>query len=109
MGRWSRARPRPPPASAEDRLELIRGRGLELVVPTIRRRLVRAPALERRPVAEAVALEMVVRHLGHPLGAERLPGQVLAAVPARRRSGESLAGRIRLTSGGPLRPFLPGV
>ena len=81
-GRPMPARPAGPHV-AEDLAQLVRRGLLELVVAAVGRRLVRAPALERRRVPEAVALEVVVGDLGDALGAERLPRQVLAAVPAR--------------------------
>ncbi len=104
--RRSRTRPRSAP---EDRLELERRGRLELVVAAGLRRLVRAPALERRRVAEAAALEVVVGDLDDALRAQRLPGQVLAAVPARRRARQTLAGGLGVTPASPLGPFLPGV
>src|SRR6478672_11906731 len=62
---------------------------LELVVPAGLRRLVRSPALERGPVPEPVALEVVVGDLGNAFRAKRLPRQILAAVPARGRTRQS--------------------
>ena len=97
--RWSsRTGPWPisgwPPSSgnadstlAEDPRQQERHGLLELVVAAGLGRLVRAPALERRPVPEPIALEVVVGDLRDPLRAERLPRQVLAAVPARGRPG----------------------
>ena len=91
-------------ARPEDPRDL-EGRGLlELVVAAVGRRLVRAPALERRPVAEAITLEVVVGDLGDALGAERLPREVLAAVPARGRAGQPLAGGVGLARSRPTRP-----
>src|SRR5205814_288780 len=55
---------------------------LELVVPAVGGRLVRPPALEGGAVSESVTLEVIEGHLGDELGAQRLPGEVLAAVPA---------------------------
>src|SRR4051794_13803687 len=50
---------------------------------------------------------MVVGHLGDTLEAERLPGQVLAPVPARRRAREPLAGGFGgLRPLGPLAPWV---
>jgi inner membrane protein len=60
------------------------------------RRLVGSPADERRRVAEAVALEMVVLDLADALGTQRLPRQVLAGAPAARRSWHPLRVRCRL-------------
>src|SRR5204863_8816936 len=88
--------------AAEDLLEL-RGRGfLELVVAALRWRLVRPPALEGGRVPEAVALQVIVGHLADALDAERLPGEVLAPVPARRAAGHPLIAV-------PLGPFAPGL
>ena len=94
---------------SEDPRELERRRLLELVVAAVGRRLVRSPALEGRPVPEPVALEVVVGDLGDALGAERLPRQVLAPVPARGRAGQSLARRVGVAVAGPLGPFAPRV
>src|SRR4029453_19012157 len=44
-----------------------------------------------------------------PLGAERLPRQVLAAVPAARGAGKSLAGGVRGAPRCPFRPLAPRV
>ena len=84
-------------------------RRLELVVAAGRGRLVRAPALERRRVPEPVALQVVVGDLDDALGAERLPRQVLAAVPARRRAWQPLAGGLGVAQPRPFGPFLPRV
>ena len=65
--------------------------GLQLVVAAVRGRLVRPPAAERRPVAEPVALEVVVGDLDDPLRPQRLPRQVLAPVPAARRARAAAA------------------
>src|SRR5689334_5385009 len=99
------ARARGDESGAEDLRQLERRGLLELVVAAVRRLLVRAPAQERGPVAEAITLEMVIGDLGHTLQAERLPRQVLAAVPAGRRPGEPLPGFLGcLRPLGPLRP-----
>src|SRR5262245_14634586 len=95
--------------AAEDQSQLVRGRLLELVVAAVRGGLVGAPALEGGRVADAVALEMVVRDLDHTLEAEGLPRQVLAAVPPRRGTRQALARGIRGAEVGPLGPFAPGV
>src|SRR5204862_3226951 len=83
----ARAAEAPAPSGAprpgrEDLGELVGPRDLELVVATGGGSLVRPPAQERRGVAEAVALQVVVFHLTHPLDAERLPGEILAGAPA---------------------------
>src|SRR4029079_18251225 len=94
-------------SGAEYLLELERRGLLELVVAAVGRLLVRAPTLERGGVPEPIALEVVVGDLRDALDAQRLPRQVLAAVPARRRSGQPLAGLLgRL---GPLGPLAPRV
>src|SRR5688572_24710727 len=54
---------------------------LELIVAAVLRRLVVAPAHERRGVAEAVALHVVVLHFAHPFDAQRLPREILAGAP----------------------------
>src|SRR5687767_9613822 len=71
----------------KDPLELVRRRDLELVVAAVARRFVRAPAHELRGMPEPIALHMVVRDLHHALGPQRLPSQILAAVPAAGCSG----------------------
>src|SRR3990172_2814875 len=83
----------------------LEGRGLlQLVVAAVGRLLVGAPSDEGRSVAEARALEMIVGDLHDPLRAERLPGQVLAPVPARPCAGQALAGRLGVAPAGPLPP-----
>ena len=67
---------------AEDLLELVRSRDLELVVAAIGRALVRAPPLEHRRMPESIALHVVVLHFADTLDAQRLPGQILAGAPA---------------------------
>ena len=71
-----------PARGAEDLLELVRSRDLELIVAAVARLLVGAPALEHRGMPEAVALHVVVLHLAHALDAQRLPRQILARAPA---------------------------
>ncbi len=83
-------------AGAEDALELVGGRHLQLIVAAVARTLVRAPAHELRGVAEARALHVVVRDLAGSLGPQRLPAQVLASVPAAARPGHALPRRCRL-------------
>src|SRR6266566_1827873 len=65
--------------------ELVGAGDLELIVATLLCRLVGPPAQEDRRVAKALALEMVVLHLAHPLDAQRLPGEILAGAPAALR------------------------
>src|SRR6187399_2305375 len=96
-------------AGAEDSCELV-GRGrLQLVVAAVCGRLVRPPAAERRPVTEPVALEVVVGDLDHPFRPQRLPREVLAAVPAARRAGEPLPGRVGCAGRRPFGPLAPRV
>src|SRR5690606_6765114 len=66
----------------EDAIEVVGVRHLELVVAAVGRPPVGPPAQERRGVAEAVALEMVVSDLADALDPQRLPRQVLAGAPA---------------------------
>src|SRR5580692_8490365 len=54
---------------------------LQLGVGAGGRGAVGPPAPEGGGVAEAVALEVVVGHLAHQIGGQRLPGQVLLGVP----------------------------
>src|SRR5690242_14834462 len=70
------------PMRAEDLLELVRSRDLELIVAAVFRLLVDPPPLERCRVAEAVALHVVVFHLADALDAERFPGEILARAPS---------------------------
>src|SRR5262249_51865393 len=80
-------------ARAEDPLELVGRRDLELIVAAVARRLVGAPAHELRRVPEARALHVIVRDLADALGPERLPAQILAAVPAAAGAGHPLSRR----------------
>src|SRR5262249_14899130 len=70
-----------PALGGEDRRELERRSDVELVVAAVRRPLVRPPADERRGVAEAVPLQVIVLHLADALDAERLPRKILAGAP----------------------------
>src|SRR3954453_14903385 len=74
----------------EDALELVSGRDFELLVAAILRLFVEAPAHESRAVTEPRALHVVVRDLHHALRPQRLPAQVLAAIPAAARAGHAL-------------------
>src|SRR5882672_1792130 len=92
-------------SAAEDVLQLV-GRGLgELVVAALARRLVGPPALEVGGVAEPHALEVLERDLADQAEADRLPGQILAAVPPAGRAGQALLGLLIL----PLGPVAPRV
>src|SRR5712671_1176288 len=75
----------------------------QLVVAAGARVLVRAPALEVRGVAEAVALQVIVSDLADARGAERLPAQVLAAVPAAGGARHALVAFLRAS------PVAPGM
>src|SRR6187397_3104505 len=66
---------------AEDLLELVRSRDLELVVAAILRRLVGPPPLEDRGVPETIALHGVVLPFAHAFDAHRFPRQILARAP----------------------------
>ena len=100
-------------ARAEDLLELVRGRDLELIVAAVRRRLVGPPAQEGRRVAEAIALQVVVLHLADALDPQRLPREILARAPAALAAGHALAARpsrspTRATDGRRARPSRSG-
>src|SRR5439155_15121116 len=94
-------------ARAEDALQLVGRSDLELVVAADLRPLVGAPADELRRVPEARALHVVVGDLAHALGPERLPAQILAAVPAAggARKTLPLGARLELRLG----PIAPGM
>jgi hypothetical protein len=94
-------------ARAEDALQLVGGCDFQLIVAAILRRLVGTPAQELGAVPETRALHVVERHLAHALGPQRLPAQVLAAIPAAGRAGNALSFRIRLFLR--LGPVLPRV
>ena len=81
------------------------GRGdVELVVAAARRLAVGTPADERHAVAEPPLLQLPERHLGHPLDADRHPGQVLAGVPPARRP--RLACLVGVLPLGPVAPWV---
>src|SRR5437773_1806595 len=94
-------------AGAEDSLELVGGRDLQLIVAAVLGTLVGAPAHELRGVPEARALHVVVGDLADAFGTQRLPAQILAAIPPAGRAGHVLPRSTRLV----LRvgPLAPGV
>src|SRR5204863_7561591 len=91
---------------AEDPGQFVRRRHVELVVAAILRRLVDAPAHERRRVAEALSLQVVVLDLADALGPERLPTEVLAAAPAALRARHPL--RVADDRAAPVAPWVRG-
>src|SRR5262245_21977055 len=88
---------------AEDLLELVRSRDLELIVPAILGPLVGPPAQKKGGVAETLALQMVVLHFADPFDADRLPRQILARAPATLSAGHPRQ------FPRPIRPFAPGM
>src|SRR5947199_208870 len=94
-------------AGAEDSLELVGRRDLQLIVAAVLGTLVEAPAHELRGVPEARALHVVVGDLADALGTQRLPAQILAAIPPAGRAGHALPRSTRFV----LRvgPLAPGV
>src|SRR5688572_27882955 len=72
----------PARGGAENLLELVRSRDLELVVAAVVRRLVGPPAQKHRGVTKAIALQVVVLDLAHTLDPQRLPREILAGAPA---------------------------
>src|SRR5262249_32214951 len=92
----------PSPSSAEDLLELVSRRDLELIVAAVAGLLVGAPAQKRRGMAEARSLHVIVFDLAHPLDAQRLPREILARAPPALTSGH--ARHVRPV---PLGPFAP--
>src|SRR3989442_10412863 len=92
---------------AEDALQLVGRRDLQLLVAAGLRALVGAPAHELRGMPEASPLHVVVRDLADALGPDRLPGQVLAAVPAAARAGQALPRFVRVSLR--LGPVTPGM
>src|SRR5437762_9208617 len=89
---------------AEDLLELVRRRDLELVVAAVAGLFVRSPPLKDRRVAEPLPLHVVVLHLAHALDPKRFPGQILAGAPAALPAGHA-----RHVAAVRLGPFAPGV
>src|SRR4249920_1555553 len=73
--------------SAEDLLELVRSRDLELLVGAVGRRLVGPPSHKDRRVPEARALHVVVLHLAHALDSQRFPRKILARTPSALTAG----------------------
>src|SRR4029078_1377502 len=88
-------------ARAEDLLELVRTRDLELIVSAVVRGPIAAPSLEDGSVAEPRALHVVVAYLAHALDSQRLPRQVLARAPPALSSRHA---RARFARVGPLAP-----
>src|SRR5439155_24193259 len=104
--RAARATDAPPASGAsrpgrEDPGEVVGGRDLELVVAAVARLLIGPPAQKRRRVAEAVALQVVVLDLAHPLAAQRLPREILARPPAPLRPRPARAAALGLPPGPP--------
>src|ERR1700678_3388291 len=103
---FSLERAAPSALNAEDLPQFGRQGAVQLGVGARLRRSVRSETLQRRGVPEPVALEVVVAHLGHQFGAQRLPRQVLSGAPPTRPSGESLTwapfGTPRMVVSGPL-------
>ena len=93
--------PSSPPASPEPDGRSLAGavRGArgpsrpQLAEPALLRRLVLAPAQEARAVADAVARDVVERHLAHELGAEAPPHRLLVGLFQRLGSPEPPRGR----------------
>src|SRR5678815_3803666 len=85
---------------AEDLLELVRSRDLELIVAAVLRLLVGAPSFEHRGVAKAIALHVVVLHLAYTFDTHRLPRQILSGAPAALTSRHARA----VVRVGPLTP-----
>src|SRR6478735_11939878 len=105
MSAWYPLRVGPNRSDAEDLVQLHGHRRVELLVGARRRLAVGAPALEARGVAEAVALQVLVRDLGDEVESQRLPREVLARVPPALRAGPPLPRRRGLRVGfGPLPP-----
>src|SRR4051812_21012640 len=84
------------PALPPARRRLVVGSRPELVHRALARLLILAPALELRPVADAVARDVVKRDLAHELGPEPLPHELLVGLPARRLARAPLPGAIGL-------------
>src|SRR6478735_8822343 len=78
------------PCGTEDRGKLKSRSDFELIVAAVRGRLVVTPAKERRSVAEAITLHVVVLHFADPLDTERLPRQILAGAPAAHAARHAL-------------------
>src|SRR5439155_7550260 len=68
----------------------------QLVELALLRRLVVAPALELRSVADAVARDVVELDLADELRSQPLPHELLLRLPAARLAGAALAGAVRL-------------
>src|ERR1700730_13903982 len=85
---------------AEDLLELVRSRDLELVVAAVTRPLVWPPPKKDCRVPEAPSLQVVVFDLADPLDPQRLPRKILAGAPAALASGHpgELAASLRPVS-----------
>src|SRR5262245_41544881 len=89
---------------AEDALQLVRRRDLELIVPAVGGWLVGTPALKDCGVPEARPLHVIVLDLADALEPQRFPREVLARTPPALAAGH--AGHVRSVD---LGPFAPGM
>src|SRR2546421_3651814 len=94
------------PLQTEDLGELVGDGRLELIVGARARIPVGPPVLEPGGVAEAVALEVLVRDFGDELDPQRLPAHVLLGIPAAGRARHTASRLLRLGVG-PLAPRMP--
>src|SRR5262249_3997656 len=98
------------PASgrAEDLLELVRSRDLQLIVAAVLRLLVLTPPHKGRRMPEAVALHVVVLPFAHAIDPQRLPREVLPRAPPALSAGHPRrAAPLGIGPVGPLAPRMP--
>ena len=83
----------------------MRGHDFELRIGAVRGLFVRTPSAKSRHVPEAAALHVLVGNFDDKLGAERLPGKILALAPAALASGHPMFAIARSRLG----PAFPGM
>src|SRR6266571_568302 len=76
--------------SAKDAFQLVSGCDFQLIVAAVLRAFVEAPANEMRSVTKPRALHVIVRDFANALRTQRLPAQILAAIPPASASRHPL-------------------
>src|SRR5260370_2061397 len=89
----------------KDRTQFVRRYDFKLVISALARLLVVAPPSKMRHVPEASTLHVLISDLGHQLGPQRFPRQVLPLAPSALAARNAMPGFT--VSRYMLRPFFP--